>query len=156
MRVNDEKEISSTYYEVKLQSELSVCSLTFECIIQQMRYEMSRCYPTCRCSLCVVVAIRKKKKKESNHIPWQDIKKKLKDITNSLSEGSLKNSERTNERTIFGWEKRRDNLCHAKVAASTENDNNYNSIRVLCIPEEEKTLSISYFSNRYIQRNAFL
>jgi hypothetical protein len=99
---------------------------------------------------------QEEKKKESNHIPWQDIKKKLKDITNSLSEGSLKNSERTNERTIFGWEKRRDNLCHAKVAASTENDNNYNSIRVLCIPEEEKTLSISYFSNRYIQRNAFL
>ena len=132
---------------VKLQSDIWVC------ITQRMRlYEMSRCYPTCRCSLCVV-AIRKKKK-ESNHIPWQDIKKKNKKKltdTNSLSEGSLRI---VNERAQFsGGKKIRDNLCHAKVAASTENDNDYNSIRVYLRREKLYQFLIS---NGAVQRNAFL
>lgn len=55
-------------------------------------------------ALCVLLLPSgRKKKKESNHIPWQDIKKKLKDITNSLSEGSLRIvNERTNEQFSGG------------------------------------------------------
>ena len=143
MRVDDERNLIT--YRIWSETTWN-CSLTFECVSPN-GWDCTKWAVAIQrvVALCVLLPSGRKKKNRITFLGKTSKKKnktKLKD-TNSLSEGSLRI---VNERAQFsGGKKRRDNLCHAKVAASTENDNDYNSIRVLCIPEEGKTLSISYF-----------
>ena len=146
------REISSrTVYEVKLREtavwHLSVYHPTDETVRNEPLLSNVSLLFVCCCHQ------EEKKRIESHSLARHQKKKnktKLKD-TNSLSEGSLRI---VNERAQFsGGKKRRDNLCHAKVAASTENDNDYNSIRVYLRREKLYQFLIS---NGAVQRNAFL